>query len=52
MNPRLEICSNGVRAHFLLGGVNVTVSWWSSGYDAGPDSDRPGFDLPVEALIL
>ena len=31
---------------FLLGKVNVKVSWWSSGYDTCPVSERPGFDLP------
>ena len=44
INFRLEVCSKSVRTRFLLGGVNVMVSWWSSGFDTHPDSERPGFD--------
>ena len=32
---------------FLLGGVYVTVSWWSSSYDARLECERLGFDLPL-----
>ena len=33
VNSKLQVGSKSTRTHFLLGGVNVTVSWWSSGYD-------------------
>ena len=35
-----------VRTRFLVGGVTVMVSRWSSSYDACPDSERPGLDPP------
>ena len=48
-----------VRSHMC--GYYVSVScncdsdqclWWSSGYDAHPDSERPGFDLLLRHIIF
>ena len=47
VNSEQEVCSKGVRTHFLCEGVNVMVSWWSSSCDGHPDSERPGFDPPL-----
>ena len=47
MDSKLEVCSKSVRSRFLYGGVKIMVSWWSSGYDAFPDSERSGFDPPL-----
>ena len=39
-----DLQARSIKTCFLLGEVNVTVSWWSSGYDARPECERLGFD--------
>ena len=44
--------TRSVRTRFFLGEVNVMVSWWSSGHDACPDSERPLFNPQIRHQCL